>query len=76
MIHGEFAYSTAEIEQALFSVPIRRTPHVGPAPESTTLLVVNGEIYQLEDEQRPEDWPPLTREAGVFRLAHPEKPDI
>lgn len=74
MIHGEFAYSTAEIEQALFSAPVRRSPQV-PASESGTVLVVNGEIYQLEEQPRSEDWPPLTREAGVFRLVRPEESD-
>jgi hypothetical protein len=64
----QLTYSTADIEKGIFFGA------EGPAPQpveplgAATILVVHGEMFQLEDAAIPQPAVPLTEHSGLFRL--------
>ena len=64
----QLSYSTADIENAVFFGSTHETtPALAPLG-TATLLAVNGEMFALDDQTTPTQWPALTEHAGLIQL--------
>lgn len=67
-VYSQLSYSTVDIEKSVFFdekfAPVKQEQEL----EKTTIVVVNGEVYELKDEPYPSPAVPLTEEAGIFRI--------
>jgi hypothetical protein len=70
-VFGEFSYSTADIERSVFygaeHAPLPQGSPVGAAK----YIVVNSEMFLLEEDTSPPAWQAFTRESGLFGLFQP-----
>lgn len=65
------SYSTADVEHAVFYGEARALDVPASPAGAVTLLVVNGEFFELSEESSPMPWSPLTPDSGLFGLAGP-----
>jgi hypothetical protein len=63
------SYSTADVEHAVFYGEVRTLDVPPVTTGAATLLVVNGEFFELSEEASPMPWSPLTTGSGLFGLA-------
>ena len=64
----QLSYSTADIEKSVFYGLESNPAGVGEPVEETFIMVVNGEMYVLEEGDIPRPSVPLTEESGLFRI--------
>jgi hypothetical protein len=73
LVYEHRSYSTADVERAVFYGQVRALDVPSPATGAATLLVVNGEFFELSEEASPMPWNPLTPDSGLFGLAEPQE---
>jgi hypothetical protein len=71
MVEKQFCYSTAEVERTIFYAEQYQERSIGTPPAVSMLMVVNGEMFLL-DEQTSPPWPALSEQAGLVHLSRPE----
>jgi hypothetical protein len=64
----QLSYSTADIERNVFYAPNRTVVRPTTPVEKVTVLVVNDEMYGLDNQNIPAHSIPLTDESGLFDL--------
>jgi hypothetical protein len=72
-VNFERVYSTAEIENGLFFGDMFKPVVPDASVENAIVLVVHGDMYQLEPTTPPVPATPLTEESGLFHLL-PQNP--
>ncbi len=69
----QLSFSTAEVERGIFYGPAPQAAEPGrQTMPPTTLLVVHGDVYRLE-QSAPPGAVPFTEDAGLFRLVDADK---
>jgi hypothetical protein len=63
----QLSYSTADIEKSIFYTAEAPTQSPEAPDQPAMMLVVNGEIFQLEESRQPEGTP-LQDASGLFRI--------
>jgi hypothetical protein len=64
----QLSFSTADIERNLFYTPSYSPVQSNNLVEKTTIMVVGGEEYNLDENNAPAESIPLTAESGIFHL--------
>jgi hypothetical protein len=68
-----WSYSTGDVERSVFYGETRGVDHSEVPTGPTTLLVVNGEFFELSEETSPIPWTVLTPDSGLARLSEPSR---
>jgi len=64
----QLSYSTADIEKSIFYTAEYTPLQINEPTGNTTLIVVHGEVFVLEESSIPQQSVPLTEEAGLFQI--------
>ena len=70
---AQLSYSTADVERTIFYGTVNQPSEpAGPEVPPVSMLVVNGEMFVLDEGSRPE-WPRLPPDAAIFRLSEDQE---
>lgn len=70
LVSMQLSYSTADIQQSIFFGAKHQVygQALGGSLGVATLLVVNGDMFVLDEQTTPGQWPPLAPNAGLIQL--------
>ena len=68
LISLQLSYSTADIEKSIFYEAEHTPFNIGQAFGEAKIMVIHGDVFNLEEGPIPQSSIPLTEKSGLFRI--------